>query len=423
MIKFHIPTDFIKRSLLSIVFILLALIGIAQEFRTISESELKEKIAGYWIGQLAGNYIGFPFENLYTEEPIPVFVDRYMNYKDAEQLGLRMNLDDRRGFVSIMAHAMGGAWSDDDTDIEFVVLHGLEEYGLDINYSEMALLRKKHIRRFIWSSNATVRDLIDQGYLPPETGSKELNPHWYTIGSQLFNEIWGAVYPGLVSQAAEKAEWSARITHDDWATHGTVLFVSMYSAAFFEDDIDRILEIGMEQMPKNSPYLAAVKDVIKWHGQNDDWKVTRQLIHDKYYNEFEGFEFPYPLGSALINGLNGVMALLYGEGDFIKSVGIATTTGYDCDNQAATIGGLLGIMNGASSIPEKLTLELPSLGKWETPFNNTYINYSRDGLPSYNKISDIVDRIDVISGQAILANGGRKEMKDNKVIYYVPYHQ
>lgn len=423
MIKFQNATDLIRKGHLFIVFILLAFLGTAQKYRAITESELKEKIGGYWIGQLAGNYIGFPFENLYTEEPIPVFIDRYMNYKDVEQLGLRMNLDDRRGFVSIMAHAMGGAWSDDDTDIEFVILHGLEEYGLDIDYTEMALLRKKHIRRFIWSSNATVKDLIDQGYLPPETGSKELNPHWYTLGSQLYNEIWGAVYPGLVEQAAEKAEWSARITHADWATHGTVLFISMYSAAFFENDIEKILEMGMDQMPKDSPYLKAVKEVIKWYHQNDDWKKTRQLIHDKYYDEFEGFEFPYPLGSALINGLNGIMALLYGEGDFIKSVGIATTTGYDCDNQAATIGGLLGIMNGASSIPKELTHELPSLGRWETPFNNTYINYSRDDLPNYNKITDIIDRIAVIAGQAILANGGRKEMKDNKVIYYVPYHQ
>ena len=131
----------------------------------------------------------------------------------------------------------------------------------------------------------------------------------------------------------------------------------MYSAAFFENDIEKILEMGMDQMPKDSPYLKAVKEVIKWYHQNDDWKKTRQLIHDKYYDEFEGFEFPYPLGSALINGLNGIMALLYGEGDFIKSVGIATTTGYDCDNQAATIGGLLGIMNGASSIPKELTHE------------------------------------------------------------------
>jgi hypothetical protein len=95
--------------------------------------ELRDKLSGYWLGQLVGNYVGFPFENLYEDEPIPMLVERYCNYKDAGELGLKMNLSDRRGYVDIMADAMGGAWSDDDTDIEFVTLHAVEEYGLDIH--------------------------------------------------------------------------------------------------------------------------------------------------------------------------------------------------------------------------------------------------------------------------------------------------
>jgi len=391
----------------------------AQKKQVISKEELADKIAGYWIGQLAGNYIGFPFENLYDEKPIPVFINRYMNYKDAAELGLKMNLDDRRAFVNIMADAMGGAWSDDDTDIEFVMLHGLEKYGLDITYEEIADLRKQHINRFIWSSNAKVHDFLIEGIIPPATGSKELNEHWYTLGSQLYNEIWGVVYPGMPRKAAYWAEWGAKITHDDWATHGTVMFVSMYSAAFFESDIHKLLQIGMNQMPENSPYLKAVKEVVAWYKDNPDWKVTRQLIHDKYYLEFDGMKLPYPMMSAVINGLNGVMALLYGEGDFVKTVGIATTTGYDCDNQAATVGGLLGVMNGAKSIPEFLTKELPSRGKWDKPFNDTYINYSRDSLPNYNKISDIVDRLVVIAENAIVENGGMKSVIQGKEMYLI----
>lgn len=405
----------------SLILYLLALISFAftQEIHSISQEELKDKIAGYWMGQLVGNYVGFPFENLYDEEPIPVFVDRYMNYQDADTLGLKMNLNDRRAFVDIMAQAMGGAWSDDDTDIEFVTLHGLEQYGLDITYEEIALLRKKHINRFIWSSNALVHDLLIEGHLPPETGSKALNEHWYTLGSQLTNEIWGAVYPGMTDLAADRAEWAARVTHDSWATHGTVLYVSMYSAAYFEQDVDKLLEIGMSKLPDDSPYLEAVQNVIRWHSEYPNWKDTRKRIHDAYYQEFDGFDLPYPMGSAAINGLNGIMALLYGDGDFTQSIAIATTTGYDCDNQAATIGGLLGVMHGASSIPDRFTLELPSRGKWTSPFNDTYVNYSRDHLPNYNKISDIVTRILQIAEVAILEQGGEKVMEQDKILYRI----
>ncbi|MBM1105159.1 ADP-ribosylglycohydrolase family protein [Aurantibacter crassamenti] len=387
--------------------------------KLISKEALSDKIHGYWVGQLAGNYVGFPFENKYDEKPIPVFIDRYMNYKDAKYLNLKMNLEDRRGFVDIMAQAMGGAWSDDDTDIEFVLLHGLEKYGLDITYKELAMLRSEHIKRFIWLSNSRVKELIDEGYFPPETGSKELNEHWYTLGSQLYNEIFGVVYSGMTAKAGEWGKWGALVGHDDWATHGTILFTAMYSAAFFENDVHELLRIGMAQMPADSPYLAAIKNVIKWHNENKEWKVTRQLIHDNYYKEFDGFKIPYPMAGAVINGLNGIMALLYGNGDFTKTIGIATTTGYDCDNQAATMGGLLGVMNGSKSIPDKFTKELPSRGKWEVPFNNTYINYSRDNLPNYNKISDIVERIVILSEKAIIENGGQISNSDENTTYHI----
>ncbi len=391
----------------------------SQNYRTISKAELTDKIHGYWIGQLAGNYVGFPFENLYTDEPIPVFIDHYFNYKDAESLGLKMNLNDRRSFVNIMADAMGGSWSDDDTDIEFVTLHAIEKYGLDLNYEEIAAMRKEHVKRFIWSSNARVRDLINQGYLPPKTGSKEFNDYWYRISSQLTNEIWGAVYPGMTDKAAERAEWGARINNDSWGTHGTKVIVTMYSAAFFEKNPYKLLKIGMSKLPDDSPYLTAFKDLVKWSKENDDWKVTRQLIHDKYFNEVGGFKIPYPVGGAVINGLNGVMALLYGDGDFTKTVGIATTSGYDCDNQAATFGGLLGVINGGTSIPDKFTKELPSRGKWEKPFNDTYINYSRDNLPNFNKISDIVNRLVAIAEIAILENGGSISNENGEVTYRI----
>jgi hypothetical protein len=68
----------------------------------------------------------------------------------------------------------------------------------------------------------------------------------------------------------------------------------------------------------------------------------------------------------------------------------------------------MGIVLGPESIPERLTLEMPSRGRWTQPFNNTYINYSRDGLPNFNRISDIVDRIQAIAEKQILEHGGTK---------------
>lgn len=392
---------------------------IAQAYPTIEQEELRDKIEAYWLGQLVGNYMGFPFENIYREEPIPILIDRYFTIKDLESYDLNMNKDDRRAYPHIMAEAMGGAWSDDDTDIEFVTLHAVEKYGLDITYPEITEMWKAHINRFIWAANRQSRDLMDTGLLPPATGSKENNPYWYRITSQLVNEIWSVFYPGMPTQAATRAEWGAKIMCDDWAVHATRAYAVMYSAAFFEKDVNKLVALAAATLPETSPYKRGMLDVIKWHSLHEDWRITRKLIHQNYYAYVDDFKVPDPYVSSMVNGLSGIMAILYGEGDFLATVAISVSAGYDCDNQAATCGGLLGVINGTAGIPEELLLELPSRGKWEVPFNNTYINYSRDGLPNYNKISDIVDRILTITEQAILENGGKKYEQDGKIVYEI----
>ncbi len=390
-----------------------------QEMKTINQRELQDKIHAYWLGQLVGNYMGFPFENIYRDNPIPITIDRYYTVMDLDSLDLQMNRNDRRSYVHIMADAMGGAWSDDDTDIEFVTLHAVEKYGLDINYQEIVSMWKQHINRFIWAANREARDLMDQGLLPPATGSKANNPYWYRITSQLVNEIWSVFYPGMTDQAATRAEWGARIMCDDWAVHATRAYAVMYSAAFFEQDVEKLVRLAAESLPETSPYRRGIYDVMDWHKKNESWRDTRKLIHDNYYEYVDNFKVPDPYLSSVVNGLSGIMAILYGQGDFLKTVAIAVGAGYDCDNQAATCGGLLGIINGTDGIPEHLLLEMPSRITWETPFNNTYINYSRDDLPNYNQISDIVDRILNIAGQAVIDNGGTISEKGNYTEYQI----
>ena len=78
--------------------------------------------------------------------------------------------------------------------------------------------------------------------------------------------------------------------------------------------------------------------------------------------------------NANLNGLCGILAMLYGEGDFQRTLDLSCAMGFDCDNQAATISGLLGVMYGAKSLPESLTKPIEG---WEKPFNDRYINITR----------------------------------------------
>ena len=407
---------------IAIAFMLLvAATNVEAKERVISHEELMDKVEGYWIGQLLGNYIGFPFENNWVDEPVPVFVDRIYTYKDDKSL--RIADYNRKGFIPIMCDSVHGAWSDDDTDIEFVTLHAVEKYGLDINYPEITQMWKAHINDHIWCANRFARDLMEKGLVAPETGKKENNEEWFQIDPQLVNEIWSVFYPGMTKQAAKRAEWGARITNDDWATHPTIAYGVMISAAFFEKDVEKLVQMAIKAVPNEGPYAEGIRDVVKWHKKYDDWRDTRKEIHNKYYEYKKGdFEAPVSVVAALQNGLCGIMAILYGEGDYMKTVGIASSAGYDCDNQAATCAALIGVRNGLSGLGKKaidITINIPSQAEWEVPFNNMYCNYTRDGLPTRTPINEIVERITKIAKDAIYDNGGRKEIRNGKPVYVI----
>jgi ADP-ribosylglycohydrolase len=349
----------------------------------ISGSVFRDKIEGFWVGQCVGNFMGLPFEAKYSE-PMPSLTDRYHSWP-VEKLS---NLQ--------------GAFTDDDTDIEWVTLHAVEEHGLDVTYTEIASEWREHINSYIWLANRRARDLMSDGLEPPATGSRANNQWWYAIDPQLVNEIWSAFYPGMLERAVDRAEWGARITSDDWGTHPTMFYAALYSGAFFSSDVQRLYDIGVSFIPSSSPFAQGLQDIKTWHSANSDWKETWWLIHNKYWEVTMNGDYMF---SAVTNGLMGAMAFLYGDGDFLRTVGIAIAAGLDNDNQAATLAGLIGVMHGSSMIPRFLTHDVLE-NRWDKPFNDRYINERRDGFPYVNSITDIVDRIVKVAEAAISENSG-----------------
>jgi ADP-ribosylglycohydrolase len=361
---------------------------------SISGNDFRDKIEGYFVGQCVGNFMGLPFELSYNREMMPIEPQTYYDSSNAGDLRLR------NGNVMNRVSELDGAFADDDTDIEFALLHGVEEFGLDMTYSQLATVWKRYINNWIWVSNREARNLMDRGFEPPATGMPENNRFWWAIDPQLVNEIWSAFYPGMLEKAVAKAEWSARVTSSDWGLHPTMFYAALYSAAFFVSDVERLYDIAASYVPAGSPYLEGLQDIRAWHAAFSDWRAAWARMTDKYSSNLfiDGV-------SAMINGLCGALAFLYGEGDFKKSLGIAIAAGFDNDNQAATLGGLLGVMHGSGKIPRDLTHEFRG-HRWDMPFNNRYINDRRDSLPYENRIADIVDRIMAISRKAITSHGG-----------------
>ena len=117
----------------------------------------------------------------------------------------------------------------------------------------------------------------------------------------------------------------------------------MQSAAYFESDRRRLLETALAKIPEDSMIARTVRLVMECYDSGVDYKETRERVVT-FNKELGWFQAPGNLGFVTIG-------LLYGEGDFKKSMITAINCGDDTDCTAATVGATLGILGGEAAIP------------------------------------------------------------------------
>lgn len=359
-------------------------------FIRISVKDYESKVYSAWLGQIIGNIYGLPHENAYIENPGP---DNFpLGYKDLGRV-----------------KDANGAFSDDDTDVEYMYLLLMEKYGIEPTYEQVVGAWKYHIRDRVWLANRAALGLMHFGFTPPVTGQIKYNPHWFQIDPQLVNEIWAVTAPGMNNYAVKKSKWAAQITNDSWGLEPTMCYGAMFSAAFFYADINVLIDIGLNSLPEESKFRQTIEDMKALYQKYPvNWKKARHELAQKYY-ENEPVETK-TIWNANLNGACGILALLYGQGDFQKTLDMAVVMGYDADNQTASMCGLLAVANGIKSIPEDLLYPLKA---WKEPFNDRYINVSRYDLPDAS-IKDMAKRTAAMGAKIILAHGGKKITEKGK---------
>jgi len=349
----------------------------------ISVEELRDKIRGGTLGHMLGDLNGLKHEMKYIAEPGNV-----------------------RDYVPALPE---GAWTDDDTDFEWVYLSEMQRTGqLIIPYDRIGGLWKEHINRKIWCANEYARQLMNLGIIPPLTGKPAFNP-WsgFNISGQFVCESFGLVAPGLPQTAAKLGLHYTHVTIDGEPAQATQLFTTMISTAFFEGDVDRILDAGMAALDPKSVIRQIVADVRAWHKQYPaDWRATRRLIREKY-TRYDGAE--RDRNGCELNTAGVVGAMLYGQNDFIVTATCAFNFGWDADNNAATACTIIGVLKGYRWMMTR---------KWV--IEDIYRNTSRDNMPAVETITGFADRILALAGQAIAENGGRKLTRNGEIFYQIP---
>lgn len=299
-----------------------------------TDAELLDKIKGGWAGQAIGVTYGSETEFLFNG----TFIQDYQP------------ITWYKGYVRDVMEDRPGIYDDIYMDLTFVEV--FDRLGMDAPVDSFATAFA-HADYELWHANQVARYNIVKGVENP--GHWKNNPHADDIDYQIEADYAGLMSPGMPNTASEISDRIGHIMNygDGW--YGGVYVGAMYSLAFVSDDMEFIVTEALKTIPEQSRFHRCISDVISWHRRYpDDWHTAWFEIQ-KHYSEdigcpdgvFKAFNI-----DAVVNAAYVVLGLLYGDGDFGRTVDIATRAGYDSDCNPATAGGILGTMLGYSNIPD-----------------------------------------------------------------------
>jgi hypothetical protein len=323
-----------------------------------SKAELLDKIKGGWAGQTIGCTYGGPTEFRFSGTMISDYTP----------------IDWPNHYIKWFYENEPGLYDDIYMDLTFVDV--FDRLGLDAPVDSFANAFA-NADYMLWHANQAARYNIQHGIMPPQSGYWENNPHADDIDFQIEADFAGLMSPGMPVVASEFADKIGHIMNygDGW--YGGVYVANMYSLAFVSDDVNFVVTEALKAIPQESLFYKVIADVIKWYNEYpDDWKQTWSEVEKKYDEDKscpDGIFAPFNI-DATINSAYIVIGLLYGQGDFAKTIDIATRCGQDSDCNPASAGGILGTLLGYSNIPSKWMSNLKEVEDMDFAYTNISLN-------------------------------------------------
>lgn len=290
----------------------------AQEIDTQTD-KFKDQIKAAWMSQLIGAAMGTMVEGYTSKNLFNVFGDVKNYIREPNTYN-------------------------DDITFEIAFFDAFKDYGYKVTSKDIALSWIGLIPAG-WSAEEIALRNIRAGIFPPDSG-KFNNPFNEWIGAQMRGAICGMVAPGNPKLAAELAWKDGEVSHINNGILGEVFNAVMVSLAFIESDVKEVVRKAINLIPDDSEYYSVIKYAYDACLKYSNWQDALADCEEKYkkYNWIHS----YP------NACCEVIALMYGMGDYEKTLNIITMCGLDADCNAGMIMPVLGIQKGMCIIPQRL---------------------------------------------------------------------
>lgn len=259
--------------------------------------------------------------------------------------------------------------SDDDITYTMMSLLIMEKYGKGFTVDDVGEFWLEHLPVACTAEDVALKNL-KKGIQADKAGEID-NPYSNWIGALIRADGFGYACAGNPHLAAKLGYTDAYLTHRRNGIYGEMLFAAAIAAAFSVKSGIEAIKIGLKEIPKTSMLY---KD-ITWALDNLDkvrsYEDARRLVDERFCNQH------------CVHTNNNACLIVFGvhlgEGDVTKAITQTVAMGLDNDCTAATVGSIIGAIEGFDKIEDK----------WYKPFNNTVKTYIK-GHEFFN-IDDAVE--------------------------------
>lgn len=268
----------------------------------------------------------------------------------------------------------------DDLDLQVVNLETVLRTGLPVCRYYLGETWKYHVADFAPDEYAVGISNNRLKLFAPLSG-KYRNKFYAGMGAAIRSELWACLAPASPTLAAYFAREDACTDHSSDGIYAEMFLAALESAAFTENDLIKLIDIGLEFIPEGHKLKNAFSDTILWWNESGNIITVREKILKKYFCD--------NWTDVTINLSFIILSLLACEGSFDKAICTAASLGYDADCTCATVGSIFGIME-PDSIDEK----------WTAPIGDkVLLSTGIVNMHEAESINDFCDSIISLAGQ------------------------
>ncbi len=323
------------------------------------DETLRKKLLGAWTGRACGCLLGKPVECIRSDELIP-FLKETGNYPMHRYILSSDITDEICSHYKFSlknkdyADTVDGMPVDDDTNYVVLAQKIIDDCGRDFGSGDVAKAWMKYqsVFSYFTAERTAFVNFINCIEPPASAMYKNVCREW--IGAQIRGDYFGYINPGNPEAAAKMAYNDARISHVKNGIYGEMFASAMIACAAVTNSIDDIVLGGLSQIPSTSRLYEAVMKIYEGYKNGVTVEECFNIIHSAY-DEHTDHGWCHTISNAMVV----TAALLYGEGDFGKSICCAVGMAFDTDCNGATVGSVLGMRNSIDGIDEY----------WKKPIN------------------------------------------------------